>query len=87
MRISIRRGLSIALASIALGLAGEAFAKPSAPIVEVTSDPGGASGVVKGQVDIAATPATVWAVIVDPANTGKLIGPELSRTSFPDCRT
>jgi uncharacterized protein YndB with AHSA1/START domain len=42
-------------------------------VVEVTSDAAGASGVVKAQVDIAAPPAVVWAVIVDPANTGRLM--------------
>jgi len=45
----------------------------AAPLVDVTSDPNGASGVVHGSVDINAKPAAVWRVLIDCAGAPKLM--------------
>jgi ribosome-associated toxin RatA of RatAB toxin-antitoxin module len=55
----------------AAGLAAAA-AEPS-PLVTVQPDPQGASGLVHAQVDIAATPETVWKIIVDCDQMPKLM--------------
>lgn len=73
MDASILRVTGAALMAVTIAVACRAQASPSAPVVEVTADAAGASGLVTGQVDIAAPPAVVWAVIVDPANTGRLM--------------
>lgn len=41
--------------------------------VEITPDPGGASGLIKGSVDIEATPEQVWEVLVDCAVAPKMV--------------
>jgi carbon monoxide dehydrogenase subunit G len=50
-----------------LGLAGAVFAQSHGPppVVEVDADSRGASGDIRAQVDIAASPATVWRVLID----------------------
>ena len=52
---------------------GEAWA-------EVTPDPDGISGRVKGVIDVAAPPAHVWKVMTDCATAGKMI------TNLASCR-
>lgn len=52
-------------AVLVLALASAAFAQDGAIRVEVTPDPGGASGRIRGSVEIDATPQEVWKVLVD----------------------
>lgn len=67
MRPALARARGVAAASaiawLSLG-SGPADASDMV-LAEVSPDPGGASGIVRGQVDIAAAPAVVWAAILD----------------------
>ncbi|MES3030671.1 MAG: SRPBCC family protein [Pseudomonadota bacterium] len=58
--------LTILLAVLILA-PGPAWTAPTADgiQVEITSDPGGASGLIRGSVDIEATPEQVWDVLID----------------------
>lgn len=58
--------LTILLALLMLA-ASPAWAGPKAGgiQVEITPDPGGASGLIRGSVDIDATPEQVWDVLID----------------------
>ena len=58
-------------AAILAVAAGPAAA--SQPSVQVFAGTDGASQVVHGQVDIAASPAVVWRVITDPSRAAKMI--------------
>ena len=63
--------------AVLTGLSAAAFAAatPSQPppVVEVLADTKGASGDIRAQVDIAATPATVWRVLIDCAQVPHLM--------------
>ena len=59
-----------ALLSLAAPAAIAAEAQPS---VQVTADSAGAAGLIRGSVDINATPAVVWRVMVDPGSTARLM--------------
>lgn len=61
----------ILAAALAVALAAPAWA--SAPVVQVTTDPATSAGVVEAHVEVAAPPAVVWRVIVDPANVPRLM--------------
>src|SRR5580692_1351332 len=50
---------------LAGGLVAAATPTRPPPVVEVDADSKGASGDIRAQVDIAATPATVWRVLID----------------------
>jgi len=61
-----------------LAVAAGAFLAAAAPVeappsVEVVADTKGASGDIRAQVDIAATPATVWRVLIDCAQVPHLM--------------
>jgi uncharacterized protein YndB with AHSA1/START domain len=66
-----RAGAALWAAATLAFSASEAAA--SQPSVKVFPGPDGASQVVQGQVDIAASPAVVWRVITDPALSAKMI--------------
>lgn len=59
------RGVATASAIACLSLSSSQAATSDSVIAEVWPDPGGASGIVRGQVDIPATPEVVWATILD----------------------
>lgn len=64
------------IAALAGAIAAAAVVAPafaSVPNVQVTTDPATSAGVVQGEVEIDAPPAVVWRVIVDPANTARLM--------------
>jgi carbon monoxide dehydrogenase subunit G len=63
---------SIALAGLIAGLAAPAAASVP-PQIQVTTDAATSAGVVHGAVEIDAPPAVVWRVIIDPANTARLM--------------
>jgi carbon monoxide dehydrogenase subunit G len=58
-------GALAGLAVVAAAFAVTAAPGESPPSVEVVADTKGASGDIRAQVDIAATPATVWRVLID----------------------
>lgn len=75
-------GLAAGLAAMAVASGAWAFelnTKAQAALsrgeawAEVTPDPDGISGRVKGVIDIAAPPALVWKVMTDCATAGKMI--------------
>lgn len=59
------RGVAAASAIAWLSLGASQASTRDAVVAEVWPDPGGASGIVRGQVDIAATPEAVWSTIQD----------------------
>jgi uncharacterized membrane protein len=71
--VRLRRLCAPALLIVAASLCCAAGANEPAPAVEVTADPHGASGVVRGAVDIDASPAAVWRVLVDCAGAPQLM--------------
>jgi len=62
-----------AAACIALVPPAQAAAIESPPTVEVRPDSHGASGLVRGQVDIDATPEAVWKILIDCAQVPHLM--------------
>ncbi|QUD87002.1 SRPBCC family protein [Phenylobacterium montanum] len=71
--VRLRRLCAPALLFVAACVSGAAGATEPAPAVEVTADPHGASGLIRGAVDIDAPPATVWRVLVDCAGAPRLM--------------
>lgn len=59
------RGVAAASAIAWLSLGPGPASAGDSVLAEVSPDPGGASGIVRAQVDIAAAPAVVWAAILD----------------------
>lgn len=59
------RGVATASAIAWLSLGSSQAASRDSVVAEVRPDPGGASGIVRGQVDIAASAEVVWATILD----------------------
>jgi carbon monoxide dehydrogenase subunit G len=72
-----RLALVIAIAGLGAGgaalVASASVPKGPPPTVEVVADPKGASGDIRASVDIAATPTTVWHVLVDCAQVPHLM--------------
>jgi hypothetical protein len=66
------RGVAAASALAWLSLGSSQAASRDSVVAEVWPDPGGASGIVRGQVDIAATPEVVWAAILDCSRAGRM---------------
>jgi carbon monoxide dehydrogenase subunit G len=65
LSVAQARGVATASAIACLSLGPSQAAARDSIVAEVWPDPGGASGIVRGQVDIAATPETVWATLLD----------------------
>ena len=63
----------VGMALLALAVPATATPAETAATVEVSPDPRGASGLIHAQVDINATPETVWKVMVDCARVPDLM--------------
>jgi uncharacterized protein YndB with AHSA1/START domain len=61
------------VAALMLILTTPAWATPSQPVVQVTTDKAGAAGLIEGTVDIDAPPTVVWKIMVDPVSTERLM--------------
>lgn len=72
-RRSRRGSVFAALILIVAATAARPAAASPPPQVQVTTDPATSAGVVHGEVVIDAPPAVVWRVIIDPANTARLM--------------
>lgn len=59
------RGVAAASAVVCLSLGSSLAAGTDSVLAEVQPDPGGASGIVRGQVDIDAPADVVWSTILD----------------------
>ncbi len=55
-----------------MGLSGAQAGIRDTVLAEVWPDPGGASGIVRGQVDIPATPEVVWSTILDCGRASRM---------------
>lgn len=64
---------SVFLAALILATPAAAWASPDSARVEVTADPGGASGLIRGSVEIEAAPDQVWKALVDCDRAARMV--------------
>lgn len=72
LSVAQARGVATASAIACLSLSSSHAAGRDDVVAEVWPDPGGASGIVRGQVDIAASPEVIWSAILDCARASRM---------------